>query len=116
MMSFYQREDMVPMALPPLSPAQRRAALDKAAVARKERAEVKDALKHGTLTLSEVLAEHSESVGRMPVHSLLAALPGIGKIRSLQVMKELGISESRRVRGLGSNQKELLLARFAPQG
>jgi ribosomal protein S13 len=52
----------------------------------------------------------------MPVHSLLAALPGIGKIRATQVMKEIGISESRRVRGLGSNQKELLLARFAPQG
>ncbi|EGX57735.1 hypothetical protein SZN_21336 [Streptomyces zinciresistens K42] len=103
------------MALPPLSPEQRRAALDKAAVARRERAEVKDALKHGKLSLADVLADHTESVGKMPVHSLLAALPGIAKVRSLQIMKELGISESRRVRGLGSNQKELLLERFAPQ-
>ncbi|MBT2401963.1 integration host factor, actinobacterial type [Streptomyces sp. ISL-100] len=104
------------MALPPLSKAQRAAALEKAAAARTERAEVKDALKRGALSLGEVVADPSKSVGKMPVHSLLAALPGIGKIRAMQIMKELGISESRRVRGLGSNQKELLLARFAPQG
>ncbi|MFI6056138.1 integration host factor, actinobacterial type [Streptomyces violascens] len=104
------------MALPPLTQAQRAAALEKAAAARTERAEVKDALKRGKLTLGEVMADPSKSVGKMTVHSLLAALPGIGKIRAMQIMKELGISESRRVRGLGSNQKELLLERFAPKG
>ncbi|MGR8011767.1 integration host factor, actinobacterial type [Streptomyces hypolithicus] len=104
------------MALPPLSPEQRRAALDKAAAARKERAAVKDALKHGKMSLREVLSSDSESVGKMPVHSLLAALPGIGKVRAQKTLTELEISESRRVRGLGSNQKECLLAHFAPQG
>jgi hypothetical protein len=112
----YDEKDRASMALPPLSKEQRQAALEKAAAARTERAEVKEALKRGTLSLGEVVATPSESVGKMPVHALLAALPGIGKVRSLQIMKELGISESRRVRGLGSNQKELLLAKFAPQG
>ncbi|WP_374104453.1 hypothetical protein [Streptomyces sp. ISL-43] len=40
-------------------------------------------------------------------------LPGIGKVRAQKTLTELEISESRRVRGLGSNQKERL---FAPQG
>ncbi|MFG2628302.1 integration host factor, actinobacterial type [Streptomyces sp. NPDC048473] len=104
------------MALPPLSPEQRRAALNKAAAARKERAAVKDALKQGKLPLQEVLASDSEAIRKMPVLSLLAALPGIGKVRARKTLTELEISESRRVRGLGSNQRECLLAHFAPQG
>lgn len=52
----------------------------------------------------------------MQVLALLAALPGIGKVRAQKTLTELDISESRRVRGLGSNQKERLLAHFAPQG
>lgn len=103
------------MTLPPLTTEQRRAALAKAAAARQERATARDALKHGTLSLAEVLADSSEAIGKMPVRALLASLPGIGTVRSQKIMKELGISESRRVRGLGNNQRQLLLAHFAPQ-
>ncbi|MFJ3921579.1 integration host factor, actinobacterial type [Streptomyces sp. NPDC090022] len=101
--------------LPQLTPEQRRAALEKAAAARQERAEVKAALKRCTLSLTEVLADPSESIGKMPVLALLASLPGIGKVRAQKTLTELEISESRRVRGLGNNQKERLLAHFAPQ-
>ena len=45
------------MALPPLTPDQRAAALEKAARARKERAEVKARLKKAELTLSQVLKD-----------------------------------------------------------
>ena len=45
------------MALPPLTPEQRAAALEKAARARKERAEVKARLKKAELTLSQVLKD-----------------------------------------------------------
>ena len=45
------------MALPPLTPEQRTAALEKAAVARRERAEVKNRLKHSGASLVEVLKE-----------------------------------------------------------
>lgn len=102
-------------ALPPLSPEQRRAALDKAAAARKERAEVKDALKHHRMSLRQVLASESEAVRKMPVRALLEALPDIGKVRAQKIITEMDISVSRRVRGLGAQQKERLLARFAPQ-
>jgi hypothetical protein len=104
------------MALPPLTPEQRQAALDKAAAARKERAEVKDALKHGKLSLREVLASDSEAIRKMPVRALLESLPDIGKVRAQKLLAELEISESRRVRGLGTQQRERLLERFAPQG
>ncbi|MEU1596654.1 integration host factor, actinobacterial type [Streptomyces sp. NPDC005708] len=104
------------MALPPLTPEQRRAALDKAAAARKERAEVKDALKHGKLSLREVLASDSEAVRKMTVHALLASLPDIGKVRAQKIITELGISDSRRIQGLGFRQREHLLTRFSPQG
>ena len=49
----------------------------------------------------------------MKVSALLESLPGVGKVRAKQIMERLGISESRRVRGLGSNQIASLLQRFA---
>lgn len=103
------------MALPPLTPEQRRAALDKATAARRERAAVKDALKHAKLSLREVLASDSEAVRKMQVRALLEALPAIGKARAGKILTELEISETRRLRGLGPQQRERLLRRFAPQ-
>ncbi|GGV04000.1 hypothetical protein GCM10010211_84070 [Streptomyces albospinus] len=103
-------------ALPPLSPEQRRAALDKAAAARKERAEAKDALKHGLLSLREVFAGDSGSIRRMPVRALLASLPEIGKAKAQKILTEMEITESRRVRGLGVQQREHLLERVTPKG
>ena len=102
------------MPLTPLTPEQRAEALQKAAVARKARADVKTSLKAGGLTLSEVLksAESSDIVAKMRVSELLAAMPGLGKVRAAQVMERLGIAEKRRVRGLGSSQRAALLEEF----
>ncbi|MFJ9968759.1 integration host factor, actinobacterial type [Streptomyces avermitilis] len=101
------------MALPPLTPEQRRAALEKAAAARKERAEVRDALKHGKLSLAEVLASDSDAIRKMPVRTLLASLPDIGKVRAQKLLNEMEIADSRRIQGLGVQQRERLLERFA---
>ena len=49
------------MALPPLTPEQRQAALDKAAASRRERAEVKNRLKNSGASIVDVLAR-----GRRP--------------------------------------------------
>lgn len=102
------------MALPTLSPEQRAAALEKAAAARKARAEVKDKLKHGGLTLEEVLNASStdDIIGKMKVSAVLEALPGIGKVRAVQLLEKFKIAESRRVRGLGDNQRRALLQEF----
>jgi hypothetical protein len=102
------------MALVPLTPEQRADALQKAAIARKARRDVKTSLKNGGLTLPEVLksAESSEIVGKIKVSELLGAMPGVGKVRARQIMERLGIAERRRIRGLGANQRKALEAEF----
>ncbi|HLV05482.1 integration host factor, actinobacterial type [uncultured Georgenia sp.] len=102
------------MALPSLTPEQRAAALAKAAAARSRRAEVKNRLKYSQISLAQVIedAAQDEALGKMRVVELLESLPGVGKVKSRAIMAEIGISESRRVRGLGHNQLEALLERF----
>ena len=102
------------MALPPLTPEQRAAALEKAAASRRARAEVKHRLKHSGITLAEVITEGkaNDVIGKMRVSALLESMPGVGRVRARQIMEEVGISESRRVRGLGQNQVASLLGRF----
>ncbi len=104
------------VALPPLTPEQRQAALAKAAAARRERAEVKNRLKNSGASIADVLTEGetNEVVGKMKVIDLLQAVPGLGKIRAGQLMERIGIAESRRVRGLGSKQVAALKREFAP--
>lgn len=106
------------MALPPLTPEQRAAALEKAAAARRERAEVKNRLKHSGASLQEVIktGQENDVIGKMKVSALLESLPGVGKVRAKQIMERLGISESRRVRGLGSNQIASLEREFGSTG
>lgn len=102
------------MALPPLTPEQRAAALEKAAAARQARAEVKNRLKYSQGSLSEVLeqAKTDDVLGKLKVASLLESLPGIGKIKARAIMAEIGISETRRLRGLGPHQAKALVERF----
>lgn len=103
------------MALPTLTPEQRAEALAKAAEARKKRAQVKAKLKSQELSLADVLkkAGGDDTLGKMKVSTVLESLPGVGKVRAQKLMEELDISATRRVRGLGSKQREQLLARFA---
>ena len=103
------------MALPKLSAEERSAALEKAAQARKQRAEVKRQLKTREVSLAEVLdrAKSDEIVGKMKVTSLLESLPRVGVTTAQIVMEEVGIAQSRRVHGLGVHQREALLKRFS---
>ena len=99
---------------PALTPEQRQAALEKAAVARRARAELKERLKMGSLSLPELLqqAENDEMVGKMKVLAVLESLPGVGKVKARRTMEEIEISETRRLRGLGDQQKRKLLEEF----
>lgn len=103
------------MALPSLTPEQRAAALEKAAAARRERAAVKNRLKHARGSLADVVHEgqRNEVIGKLRVSALLESMPGVGRVRARQIMAELSISESRRVRGLGNKQIAALVARFS---
>ncbi|GGP62549.1 integration host factor, actinobacterial type [Saccharothrix coeruleofusca] len=105
------------MALPQLTEEQRAAALVKAAAARRARAELKERLKRGGTTLTDVLkaAESDEVLGKMKVSNLLEALPGVGKVRAQQIMERLEIAPSRRLRGLGERQRKALLTEFSAE-
>lgn len=102
------------MALPPLTPEQRAAALEKAAEARRVRAEIKNRLKYSQGSLKDVIAQGQtdDVVGKLKVVSLLESLPGVGKVKARAIMEEIGIAETRRVRGLGPHQREALIERF----
>ena len=102
------------MPLPVLTEEQRKEALEKAAEARRKRAEIKGQLKSGKLTLSDMLSrEGDDTVGKMKVSTVLESLPGVGKVRARKIMDKLDISASRRIRGLGAKQRDALLAEFA---
>ncbi len=103
------------MPLPPaLTPEQRRAALEKAARARRIRAEIKEQLKDERLTLAQLFdrAGADEVLAKLKVVSMLESMPNTGKVKARRLMRDLDISESRRVRGLGPNQRQKLLEHF----
>ncbi len=101
-------------APPELSPEQRRAALEKAAAARRERAELKEKLKMGSISLGDLFqqADNSDVVAKMKVVAVLESLPGVGKVKARKLLEKHEISESRRVRGLGNKQRGALLSEF----
>ena len=103
------------MALPTLTAEQREQALAKATAVRKVRAQVKADLKAGTADLTGILVKGADDdlLGKIKVVSLLESMPGVGKVRAKQIMDRLGIAETRRVRGLGVNQRQALEDEFA---
>ncbi len=104
------------MALPKLTPEQREAALAKAAVARRVRAEVKNRLKNSGASLTEVIDQSrtDEIIAKLKVVDLLRSMPGVGAVKAAEIMDRLGIAESRRLRGLGANQVSALVTEFDP--
>ena len=101
------------MAIPQLSAKDRAAALEKAKEARIKRAEIREQLKSGKLTLKKVLAMKAGGfVCRRKAATRIETLPGYGKAKSETIMAELKIAESRRLRGLGARQEAALLERL----
>ena len=101
------------MSVPELSDDARRAALQKAAEARRIRAELKQQLRDGEVSLADVLARSGDEViGKTQVSDVLECLPRIGKKTARRTMEQLDISESRRLRGLGDRQRAKLLETF----
>ncbi|MDJ0953428.1 MAG: integration host factor, actinobacterial type [Acidimicrobiia bacterium] len=102
------------MPAPKMTDEQRAAALERAAEARRVRAEVKQLLKTGSLTLEELFerAEEDDLIAGIKVGAVVVSMPHMGKIKAIRLLEELGIDESKRLRALGSRQKASLLASF----
>lgn len=88
----------------------------KAAEARAARAEIKQRLKMGSITLADALASDDTNMAKLKVVSLLESLPGVGKIKARRIMEEIGIADNRRVQGLGAQQRQSLLDALGDAG
>jgi guanylate kinase len=103
------------MGLPPqLSADERNAALEKAKHSRQVRSGIKNKVKSGELSLSDVFNQslNDSIVAKMRVADLLAAISGVGKIRASSIMERLSISPTRRLQGLGKHQVAALISEF----
>lgn len=102
------------MAAPKMTDEQRAAALARAAEARRVRAEIKQLLKTGSLTLPDVFerAEDDDLVAGIKVSALVVSMPHMGKVKAKRLLEELRIADNRRLRGLTERQRTDLLASF----
>ena len=100
------------MALPQLSAEDRQKYLKKAEEARRARAQLREDIKSGQVSLQEVFEMDDDAAKRMKVSILIESLPGYGKAKAAKIMEELSISESRRVQGLGIRQREQLIEKL----
>jgi ribosomal protein S13 len=99
------------MPLPPLTPEQRAAALERAVRGPEVRAEIRRGLKLGNMGMPDVIgrAATDDLIGMMQVSNLLACLPGVGEAGAAYIMEQLGIAQARRVGSLGQLQREALM-------
>ena len=100
------------MSVPPLDDDARRRAAQSAIEARRRRADWKGRLATGQVQLAELLdaSEHDAALAGMSVTDALGALPGIGPRGVERILEQCRIAPSRRLRGLGPNQRRALLA------
>lgn len=96
---------------PPLTTAQRSAASRAALAARRERAAVKQQVRSGYLSCSQVIdlafqdTPQGRAVARMTIGDLLLSLPGVGATTADRHLIALGIRGDRRLRALGEHQR-----------
>ncbi|MGC3956243.1 MAG: integration host factor, actinobacterial type [Propionicimonas sp.] len=102
------------MTIPQLTSEQLQAARAAATAARRARAELKNDLRAGKLSLTEALdaASSDDILAHVKVVDLLKALPRVGEKRAAVVMEKLDIAANRRIRGLGRHQLAGLRAEF----
>ena len=102
------------MPLPKMTDEQRAAALARAGEARRVRAEIKQLLKTGSLSLADVFerADADDLVAGIKVSAVVVSMPHMGKVKAKRLLEDLDIADNRRLRGLGSRQKEALLESF----
>jgi hypothetical protein len=102
------------VTIPSLTPEQLQAAREAATKARRARADLKNDVKGGRLTLGKALdkAHEDEILAHVKVVDLLKALPRVGEKRAAEIMERLEIAPNRRIRGLGRHQVAGLKAEF----
>lgn len=97
--------------MPNMTDEMRIAAGAKAVANRRKRAAAMNDLVTGDMTIEELMEQRGDpALSRIRVKAILKRLPGIGPVKLERAMQELGIADNRTIRGLGSNQREALIA------
>lgn len=91
-------------------PDQRMAALAIANDVRFARARLKRALRAGRADVVALVADPPSYLHSMKVEKLLAALPGVGRVKVRRIMIVARISEAKTVGGLSVRQRDELVA------
>ena len=110
--AFQKLENLV--TIPQLTTEQLEAARAAATLARRQRAELKNRVRAGKISLAQALeaASSDDILAHVKVVDLLKALPRVGEKRAAVVMEKLDIAPNRRIRGLGRHQLAGLRSEF----
>jgi hypothetical protein len=100
--------------IPKLSPEELASARQAAAAARRRRADLKEQVRNGTLTLSEALdlAIADPVLSHIKVSDLLMSVHRVGEKKAAEALRRHGIAANRRCRGLGHRQIASLKSEF----
>lgn len=98
--------------LPPMTEEQRREALEKARAARAAAKEARQMLSRGEVDPIDVLQDPEGPFARLRVRSFLTAIPGVGTLIAYRLMDAVGISQNKKVGGLGCRQREALTTKL----
>ena len=96
------------MKPPHLSIEERKAALYRAVEARKIRSEFKLRVKNKQIRWHEAFESTEEAIQKMRIKELLESIPSFGSTRAENILEQIGISHSRRIKGIGIRQKNEL--------
>ena len=98
------------MPLPKMTEEQRKAALEKARIVREKRSAAMKELVEGKLSPKEFAENPDPVYSKVKVITFLKKLPGVGAVKAANALESCNIPDNRRLGGLGSKQKEALLA------
>lgn len=93
--------------VPVITTEERMAALEKAKRVRAMRKELCRRLKCGQIGIEEFMDDPVAS--RVRVKRMLESMPGVSSAGAVSIMADIGISETRRVGGIGRRQRAALL-------
>ena len=92
--------------------------LEKARFVREKRAEIKKALKRGHINLDKLFNDmelFNNFISNMKTIELVSSLQGIGRVNAEKILRKLNINFSKKVGGLGKNQRENFIKYFKIQ-
>lgn len=91
---------------------QRRAALRKANLVRKQRKELREEMRHGNRLPREILEDIPEWMRTCPIGEFIIWTPGIGKSRMRQMLKPMQVSPTLRLEQLSETTLERVLRKI----